>query len=91
MDVGPNLPSGTPPIGKPCPRAWTASALLRVGRGSPDRGKRMNAARERAEQKRQAKLAVVRERGSLVIRKMTSEERRRYPPRPAQPRRVGKR
>jgi hypothetical protein len=54
----------------------------------------MNASRERAEQKRQAKLDLVREQlesGSLVIRKMTDEERRRYPPRPAQPRRVGKR
>jgi hypothetical protein len=50
--------------------------------------------RERAEEKRQAKLDLVREqveRGSLVIRKMTDEERRRYPPRPAQPRRFGKR
>jgi hypothetical protein len=54
----------------------------------------MSAAREPAEQKRQAKLDLVREQvesGSLVIRKMTREERRRYPPRPAQPRRVGKR
>jgi hypothetical protein len=42
--------------------------------------------RERAEEKRQAKLALVREQlqsGSLVIRQMTEEERRRYPPRPA--------
>jgi len=46
--------------------------------------------RERAEEKREAKLEVVREQvqsGSLVIRQMTDEERRRYPPRPAQPRR----
>jgi hypothetical protein len=50
--------------------------------------------RERAEEKRQAKLELVRqqvESGSLVIRKMTDDERRRYPPRPAQPRRFGKR
>jgi hypothetical protein len=54
----------------------------------------MNTARERAEQKRQEKLDLVRdqvESGSLVIRKMTDEERRRYPPRPPQPRRLGKR
>lgn len=54
----------------------------------------MNTARERAEQKRQEKLDLVRdqvESGALVIRKMTDEERRRYPPRPAQPRRLGKR
>jgi len=46
--------------------------------------------RERAEEKREEKLEVVREQvqsGSLVIRQMTDEERRRYPPRPAQPRR----
>jgi hypothetical protein len=50
--------------------------------------------RERAEEKRQAKLELVREQlesGSLVIRKMTEEERRRYPPRPAQPKRLGRR
>jgi hypothetical protein len=45
-------------------------------------------ARERAEEKRAEKLALVREQvqsGSLVIRQMTDEERRRYPPRPPQP------
>lgn len=48
----------------------------------------MKTARERAEEKRQAKLALVREQvesGSLVIRPMTEEERRRYPPRRVQP------
>jgi hypothetical protein len=47
-------------------------------------------ARERAEDKRAEKLDNVREQvenGSLVIRQMTDEERRRYPPLPAQPRR----
>jgi hypothetical protein len=42
--------------------------------------------RERAEEKRAEKLRLVREQvdnGSLVIRRMTDEERRRYPPRPA--------
>lgn len=50
----------------------------------------MKTARERAEEKRQEKLADVAEmvqRGSLVIRKMTDEERVRYPPRPVAPRR----
>jgi hypothetical protein len=45
----------------------------------------MKSARERAEEKRAEKLALVREQvqsGSLVIRRMTAEERRRYPPRP---------
>jgi hypothetical protein len=44
-------------------------------------------ARERAEEKRAEKLEQVREQvqsGSLVIRKMTDEERLRYPPRPAE-------
>ena len=43
-------------------------------------------ARERADEKREAKLESVREQvesGSLVIRQMTDEERRRYPPVPA--------
>jgi hypothetical protein len=47
-------------------------------------------AHERAEQKRVEKLKLVREQvesGSLVIRKMTDEERRRYPPRPVAPKR----
>jgi hypothetical protein len=50
--------------------------------------------RERAEEKRQAKLDLVREQvqnGELVIRKMTDEERRRYPPRNAPPKRPARR
>jgi hypothetical protein len=50
----------------------------------------MKTARERAEEKREAKLELLREQvqnGSLVIRQMTAEERRRYPPPPAQPKR----
>jgi hypothetical protein len=46
--------------------------------------------RDRAQEKREAKLELVREQvqsGSLVIRQMTKEERRRYPPRPASPKR----
>ena len=45
----------------------------------------MKTTRERAADKRQAKLDLVKEQienGSLVIRKMTDEERRRYPRRP---------
>ncbi|MFZ0043763.1 MAG: hypothetical protein WAK93_20810 [Solirubrobacteraceae bacterium] len=48
----------------------------------------MKTTRERAEEKRQEKLELVREQvesGSLVIRPMTDEERERYPPRPATP------
>lgn len=44
----------------------------------------MRPTRERAEAQRREKLDLVREQvenGSLVIRPMTAEERRRYPPR----------
>ncbi len=54
----------------------------------------MKTTRERAEEKRQEKLELIREQvesGSLVIRRMTKEERRRYPPRPAQAKRLGRR
>ena len=54
----------------------------------------MKSAWERAEEKREAKLELIREQvqnGSLVIRKMTKEERRRYPHRPASPKRPGRR
>jgi len=50
----------------------------------------MKTTRERAEERRLAKLELVREQvenGSLVIRTMTDEERRQYPPRPPKPRR----
>jgi hypothetical protein len=50
--------------------------------------------RERAEEKRQAKLELVREQvqnGELVIRQMTEEERLRYPPRTTSPKPPGRR
>jgi hypothetical protein len=50
--------------------------------------------RERAEEKHEEKLELVREQvenGSLVIRQMTDEERERYPPRPAEPKRPRRR
>lgn len=53
----------------------------------------MKTARERAEEKRQEKLEAVRtqvESGSLVIRKMTDAERRRYPPREPRPSRFAR-
>jgi len=54
----------------------------------------MKTARERAAEKREEKLEHVREQvksGSLVIRQMTEEERRQYPPRPAAPKPLGRR
>ncbi|MGI8712107.1 MAG: hypothetical protein ACR2NR_02785 [Solirubrobacteraceae bacterium] len=53
----------------------------------------MKTTREKAEERRQAKLENVREeveKGSLVIRQMTEEERLRYPPREAAPKRPGR-
>jgi hypothetical protein len=54
----------------------------------------VKSARERAEEKRAEKLEHVREQvenGTLVIRQMTDEERRRYPPVAADPKRRGRR
>ena len=54
----------------------------------------MKTTREKADEKRAAQLELVREQvqnGSLVIRQMTDEERRRYPPLPPQPKRTGRR
>ena len=54
----------------------------------------MKTTRERAEEKRLEKLADVQEQvenGSLVIRKMTDEERQRYPARPEPPQKSGRR
>jgi hypothetical protein len=54
----------------------------------------MKTARERADERRQTKLGLVQEQiesGTLVIRQMTDDERRRYPPRPVQPRRFQRR
>jgi hypothetical protein len=50
--------------------------------------------REKAEEQRQVKLDLVREQiqnGTLVIRQMTDEERRRYPPRTTQSKRPRRR
>lgn len=54
----------------------------------------MKTTRERADEKRAEKLDRVREQvesGSLVIRQMTDEERRRYPPVAPRPKRPGRR
>jgi len=67
-------------------------SLAGFRRAARDRSKRMKTTRERAEERRLAKLELVREQvenGSLVIRTMTEEERRQYPPRPPKPRRGG--
>lgn len=56
----------------------------------PKPPKKAKTSRERAAEKYEEKLEVVREQvesGSLVIRQMTDEERERYPPRPPRPER----
>jgi hypothetical protein len=48
---------------------------------------------DRAAERRVAKLEDVERQlkeGSLTIRKMTAAERKRYPPRPAKPRKTGR-
>ena len=54
----------------------------------------MKSTRERADERREAKLDMIREQvesGSLVIREMTDDERKRYPPRPESDRRTPRR
>ena len=53
----------------------------------------MKTTRERAEERREVKLELIREQvenGSLVIRKMSDAERERYPPRAATTRVAGR-
>jgi hypothetical protein len=52
----------------------------------------MKTRQQKAEEQREAKLQLVRDQianGSLVIRRMTAEERRQYPPRSPRVRRWG--
>jgi len=73
------------------PRAAACAFRRRV---ALDSGDQVKTAKEKAEEKRLAKLELVREQvasGALVIRQMTAEERRRYPPRATQAKRTGKR
>ena len=63
-----------------------------TGGGAAPGNDRAKTARERAEEKRAEKLEQVREQvqsGSLVIRQMTEDERRRNPPRPDRVKRPG--
>jgi len=61
-----------------------------LAHAAEDRSDRMKSTREKAEERRQEKLERVREQvesGSLVIRPMTDDERLRYPPPVAKPKR----
>lgn len=73
----------TPLVGffSPTRRISLRQVSHRAGKG----GDAMRTSRERIEEKRREKLDLIREQvenGTLVIRRMTAEERRRYPPRP---------
>ena len=81
-------------------RAENGPAVFGWQRGLPagfawrKRRDRMKTEREKAEERRQAKLEEIREQvasGTLVIRAMTPEERRQNPPRPVERRRSGRR
>jgi hypothetical protein len=51
----------------------------------------MKTAKERHEEQKRAKLALIRKQvkaGKLVIRQMTPAERKKYPARPAEPKRA---
>jgi hypothetical protein len=57
--------------------------------GAKPKGGGKSPTARKQEQRRQEKLDLVRqqvEEGSLTIRKMTPEERKKYPPRPRKPR-----
>ncbi len=77
------------PSNAPAPHPQAADPAAKTNRSSSS-----TTARERAERKREEKLANIREEvrtGSLVIRQMTDEERSRYSSRPVSPTRRGKR
>jgi hypothetical protein len=75
------------------PSAITAPAKEGIDVPAARRSDGVKSTRERAEEKRAEKLAQVREQvesGTLVIRPMTDEERKRYPPRPDPVKRPGR-
>ncbi len=77
------------PSSAAAPPPQAAEPAAKTGRPSA-----ATTARERAERKREEKLASIREEvraGSLVIRQMTDEERDRYSPQAVPRRRRGKR
>lgn len=90
--------NGTPPTSVPpgtdAPIEDTAPTSAPPAAAAPPERPAAKTTRQRAEEKRQAKLDLVQEQvesGSLVIRGMTEEERERYPPQPAPPQRLRRR
>jgi hypothetical protein len=79
-----------------CPRSTARQQRPSLLRSvvSPKRDGAVKTPREKAEERRRVKLDLVREQvgnGMLVIRQMTEEVRRRYPPRTTQPKRPRRR
>ena len=79
-----------------CPRSTASQQRCSLRRSvvARKRDGAVKTTRERAEEKRKAKLDLIREQvqnGALVIRQMTDEERRRYPPQSTPPKRPGRR
>jgi hypothetical protein len=63
----------------------SADSKAKDGAGGKDEEKKLSHTARRAQERREAKLEAVREAvadGSLTIRKMTAEERKKYPPKP---------
>jgi hypothetical protein len=74
--------------------AFESQLRLLASLASRPRGAAVKTQREKSEEKRQAKLEQIREQvdsGTLVIRPMTPEERRQYPPRPVERKRFDRR
>ena len=85
--------SGIPPVGRR-PNQGHDDGTRPASPAPPRERAVAKTSRERAEEKRQEKLDLVRqqlESGSLVIRRMTEAERRRYPPRPVEPKQLKRR
>ena len=64
---------------------------MHAGTAACNRSRALKTAKEREEERRREKLAAVEKQirdGSLVVRQMTAEERARYPPHPAPPKRA---
>jgi hypothetical protein len=86
-------PTSVPP-GTDAPLEGTPPSAPPPAAAAPQERPAAKTTRQRAEEKRQAKLDLVQEQvesGSLVIRGMTDEERERYPPQPPPPPRLRRR
>jgi hypothetical protein len=89
-----DTPPTSVPLGTDAPTDGAPPASVPPAAAAPQERPAAKTTRQRAEEKRQAKLDLVQEQvesGSLVIRGMTEEERERYPPQPTPPQRLRRR